>query len=468
MSGVGAPHAFSVSLGDNSAAYTRPETIHQASAEESHDMVPQQPLAHSVAEPSPWSEDETAALVEGCKKYGFAAWTEILSDPALSSRFANRTASELFNRMQAISPDLQPTRRDSLTSCSRTRAVGRNPEKGRSRERRPFRQEEDMALRRGYELHGAHWALIARDPAFQNQRSSTDVRDRFRNAFPDEYVRAGYKPRTKSSKSRDRQKEARPRSSRTEHLARRRSTPLLRADAARTKTARSSQSASSARSMFEDLTRHSAMTPLSVSAASGPSSHLVSDQSMFSMTPVSQENTTGLDIPNMSATLPWPNLLDSLKVTTSVSPTMTSSPVPWDVPGPTLYAPSFSTTQPTSYPANTASMGPFAPLPSSSFPFPEGSSSNVMFPASLSSTSTSGRPTKSMSFVPMTQPTLSVAPVATHSPVFGQMAHSSAQTWGGSSAPLDTNAHDRDATALATQYPGFESDLLSMSMPNML
>lgn len=82
------------------------------------------------------------------------------------------------------------------------------PDKSNTRARRVFTQEEDEALIRGFERLGSQWAQIARHPAFKNRRSSTDVRDRFRNAFPEEYARAGYKPRVKSSKRLERNREA--------------------------------------------------------------------------------------------------------------------------------------------------------------------------------------------------------------------------------------------------------------------
>ena len=76
-------------------------------------------------------------------------------------------------------------------------------EKTRSKKRRPFTEEEDRALRAGYEKHGTLWAQIVKDPIFQEQkRRSTDLRDRFRNAFPDLYEAAGYKPRPMSKKKR--------------------------------------------------------------------------------------------------------------------------------------------------------------------------------------------------------------------------------------------------------------------------
>ena len=58
-------------------------------------------------------------------------------------------------------------------------------------------------MRAGYEKHGTLWAQIVKDPVFQEQkRRSTDLRDRFRNAFPDLYEAAGYKPRPVSKKKR--------------------------------------------------------------------------------------------------------------------------------------------------------------------------------------------------------------------------------------------------------------------------
>ena len=72
-------------------------------------------------------------------------------------------------------------------------------EKTRSKKRRPFSAEEDEALRLGYEKHGTTWATIVKDPVFAPQeRRSTDLRDRFRNAFPELYKAAGYKPRPRA------------------------------------------------------------------------------------------------------------------------------------------------------------------------------------------------------------------------------------------------------------------------------
>ncbi|WFC97940.1 hypothetical protein MYAM1_000660 [Malassezia yamatoensis] len=153
---------------------------------------------------SRWTEDETQALVEGCNKHGVGSWTQILSDAELLPRFSDRTPGDLKDRFRTYFPDsyheLYPNAKTHWGNQSRGKAPdGRSIfEKGKVKERRPFTEEEDRALMRGYKTYGSHWALIARDPAFKNQRRSTDVRDRFRNAFPDEYARAGYKPRSKA------------------------------------------------------------------------------------------------------------------------------------------------------------------------------------------------------------------------------------------------------------------------------
>ncbi|KAI3627332.1 hypothetical protein CBS14141_001333 [Malassezia furfur] len=151
-----------------------------------------------------WTEDETQALVEGCNKHGVGSWTQILSDSELMPRFSDRTPGDLKDRFRTYFPDsyheLYPNAKTHWGNQSRGKAPdGRSIfEKGKVKERRPFTEEEDRALMRGYKMYGSHWALIARDPAFKNQRRSTDVRDRFRNAFPEEYARAGYKPRSKA------------------------------------------------------------------------------------------------------------------------------------------------------------------------------------------------------------------------------------------------------------------------------
>lgn len=152
-----------------------------------------------------WTEEETQALVDGCNKHGIGSWKQILSDEQFAHLFDNRTAGDLKDRFRTYFPDtyheMYPNAKTHWGYQARGRtSSGRSIfERGKAKERRPFSASEDAALLRGYQEHGSNWALISRDPAFQKQRRSTDVRDRFRNAFPEDYERAGYKPRTKSS-----------------------------------------------------------------------------------------------------------------------------------------------------------------------------------------------------------------------------------------------------------------------------
>jgi hypothetical protein len=125
----------------------------------------------------------------------------MVEDPEL--KFDNRSPVDLKDRFRTYFNDsyrqLYP---NAKTHLSHTTIRGVNPDgsslfdKMRSRKRKPFTAEEDAALKQGYEKHGTSWATIVKDPVFQVQnRRSTDLRDRFRNAFPDLYISAGYKPR---------------------------------------------------------------------------------------------------------------------------------------------------------------------------------------------------------------------------------------------------------------------------------
>ncbi len=168
-----------------------------------------------------WTAEETDMLVKGCRlvrsvslglsteltspKHGVGNWKTILQDTTLS--FHDRSAVDLKDRFRTYFPDAYkvhyPNARTHLSSKIRsTLSDGTSLfEKTRSKRRRPFTEAEDRALKAGYEKHGTTWATIVKDPIFQEAgRRSTDLRDRFRNAFPDLYQAAGYKPRTATKK----------------------------------------------------------------------------------------------------------------------------------------------------------------------------------------------------------------------------------------------------------------------------
>jgi hypothetical protein len=67
--------------------------------------------------------------------------------------------------------------------------------KSRRKEREPFSKVEDENLLIGFGRYSGKWSMIQKDPTLGlTHRRSTDLRDRFRNAFPDKYVGAGFKP----------------------------------------------------------------------------------------------------------------------------------------------------------------------------------------------------------------------------------------------------------------------------------
>ncbi|KAH9919615.1 uncharacterized protein B0H18DRAFT_1086606 [Fomitopsis serialis] len=138
-----------------------------------------------------WTTEETQMLVDGCNK------------------FDGRSPVDLKDRFRTYFPDAYkqhyPNAKTHLSSKIRSALPDGSSifEKTRSKKRRPFTEEEDRALKAGYDKHGTVWATIVKDPIFQEQnRRSTDLRDRFRNAFPDLYEAAGYKPRASAKKRR--------------------------------------------------------------------------------------------------------------------------------------------------------------------------------------------------------------------------------------------------------------------------
>ncbi|EJD05156.1 uncharacterized protein FOMMEDRAFT_139688 [Fomitiporia mediterranea MF3/22] len=154
-----------------------------------------------------WTEEETQMLVNGCNVWGVGNWKAILNDPNL--KFDSRSPVDLKDRFRTFFPDAYklhyPNAKTHLSSKVRSTLPDGSSlfEKTRSKKRRPFTPEEDQALKAGYERYGTVWSTIVKDPIFQEQkRRSTDLRDRFRNAFPHLYQAAGYKPRSMPKKKR--------------------------------------------------------------------------------------------------------------------------------------------------------------------------------------------------------------------------------------------------------------------------
>ncbi|KAJ2982731.1 hypothetical protein NUW54_g10713 [Trametes sanguinea] len=195
------------------------------------------PLSHSRRLPPPpekkprkkWTMEETQMLVAGCNKWGVGNWKSILNDPEF--KFDGRSPVDLKDRFRTYYPDAYrqhyPNAKTHLSSKVRSALPDGTSifEKTRSKKRRPFTEEEDRALKAGYDKHGTVWATIVKDPIFQAQnRRSTDLRDRFRNAFPDLYQAAGYKPRNTTKKKKDQPSQP----NRAPQMTRSRPAPLAR------------------------------------------------------------------------------------------------------------------------------------------------------------------------------------------------------------------------------------------------
>lgn len=183
-----------------------------------------------------WTEEETSTLLLGVNKHGIGSWTDILGDSSFS--FNNRSAADLKDRFRTCCPaELRVKKpgsgpgpckdKNSGPAKSKTGLLSENilineeelglpsgdssiPKKPRAhrkkvedlaqlgiegpfkkslrRERTKFSEEEDREILQGYQLHGPAWSRIQRDPQFHLQsRKPTDLRDRFRNKFPDKW-----------------------------------------------------------------------------------------------------------------------------------------------------------------------------------------------------------------------------------------------------------------------------------------
>ncbi|KAF7332159.1 hypothetical protein MKEN_00096900 [Mycena kentingensis (nom. inval.)] len=183
-----------------------------------------------------WSPEETQMLVDGCNKHGVGNWKAIINDPTLT--FANRSPVDLKDRFRTYFPEAYrshyPNARTHVPSYAASlppshagpsSAIAGPSKPNRSThpdgtplfptpssthaKRRPFTAEEDEALLNGFRKHGAAWATIVKEaPVFGTTgRRSMDLRDRFRNAWPDEYERAGYKARPRAGKRAGKEKE---------------------------------------------------------------------------------------------------------------------------------------------------------------------------------------------------------------------------------------------------------------------
>ena len=176
----------------------------------------------SKRKPNKWHDDETACLLKGVARFGIGSWTKILR--CQDYQFDRRTALDLKDRFRVCRPeDYSAPKKTKSASPKVVSADGNdirslttrekpNDRKCTSelqllgisapfaktsrRKRTAYTAEEDTAILKGFKKHGHSWAAIRADPGLSlTHRKATDLRDRLRNRFPEEYANAGLAPR---------------------------------------------------------------------------------------------------------------------------------------------------------------------------------------------------------------------------------------------------------------------------------
>lgn len=175
-----------------------------------------------------WTVEETEHLLKGVSRFGVGNWTKIKN--CSDYRFNNRTALDLKDRFRVCFPDHKKPKNArsasqtgdySSTDADEARTVSAPVQRGPASERvdtttlqrlginKPFARSErrarhgysaaeDEALLRGFRKHGKTWTTIRQDPDLDLlARQATDLRDRMRTRFPEEYAKAGLAPRAK-------------------------------------------------------------------------------------------------------------------------------------------------------------------------------------------------------------------------------------------------------------------------------
>ncbi|KAG4303014.1 hypothetical protein PCK1_000680 [Pneumocystis canis] len=145
-----------------------------------------------------WTIEETNDLLDGCNTYGVGNWKKILHDSRY--HFNNRSPIDLKDRFRTIFPQdyryFYPNAHTHINRQQKMASLSFLPRVNR-KERRAFTPDEDARLLEGFMRHGPSWSKIQRDVNFSlSSRRSIDLRDRFRNAFPEKYAAAGFKSRS--------------------------------------------------------------------------------------------------------------------------------------------------------------------------------------------------------------------------------------------------------------------------------
>lgn len=187
-----------------------------------------------------WSQKETEDLLVGVSRFGIGRWKQILGCTDFS--FQHRTAVDLKDRFRVCRPgEGLKARKIAVVENSTdarpadARATESSPEKGsnqvgteasnedtavngqdtvkakdiygpfmksRRRARREFSDEDDRNLLKGFKRHGPVWHAMRDDFELGfGMRHPTDLRDRFRIRYPDQFAKAGFKLKPKEARA---------------------------------------------------------------------------------------------------------------------------------------------------------------------------------------------------------------------------------------------------------------------------
>ncbi|KAF2674505.1 hypothetical protein BT63DRAFT_12330 [Microthyrium microscopicum] len=172
-----------------------------------------------------WTPEETQFLIDGVERFGIGNWKKILECEDYHFK-GERNSIDLKDRFRTCFPDeyrrsgSQKGKIDSHLDTTTGKRRGRGgrttvelqkmgvlkehqpfPKQDR-RQRKNFTAEEDDALLKGFLKYPAQWKKIQMDPDLGlQQRTRTDLRDRFRNRYPQRFKEAGYVHKAKQGES---------------------------------------------------------------------------------------------------------------------------------------------------------------------------------------------------------------------------------------------------------------------------
>ncbi|KAI5208701.1 hypothetical protein E4T39_01353 [Aureobasidium subglaciale] len=166
-----------------------------------------------------WTDQETDDLLAGVSRFGIGSWKKILF--CSDYQFHKRTAVDLKDRFRVCCPEayggarksrkakrvlteeematkkprkakkVKPTK-EVVPQSQQATIIDPTLWKARRRPRRNFTDEEDQALIKGFQEQGPSWVSICKNEAFkEHNRTPTDLRDRLRTRFPEQYAQAG-------------------------------------------------------------------------------------------------------------------------------------------------------------------------------------------------------------------------------------------------------------------------------------